>query len=150
ANEAVRSGGEWSCGPRGLVPGGGVLQLVEPAGRDPRRPMVLRDECPEAVPGTEECPGESSGAAESAGPGGWDELSPFLARSAAGSGRPEEGLPGLAGVSAAHGSGDGVRVPCGGGDEPVLRGDGGAAGGVRVVSEEQQGADLAGGGQEAE
>ena len=45
-------------------------------------------------------------------------------------------LPESDGLSVAHGSGDGVCDPCGGGDEPVLRGDGGVAAEVCVVLEE--------------
>src|SRR5262249_29338747 len=55
SDEEVQSGGDWSCDLGELVLGGGVLQLVEPAGRDPRGPMVLRDGCPEADPGAGEC-----------------------------------------------------------------------------------------------
>src|SRR5262249_43735512 len=53
-------------------------------------------------------------------------------------------------VSPADGSGGGVCHPCGSGDEPVLRGDGGVAGEVWLVFQEQQGAYLAGGEQEAQ
>src|SRR5262249_26239134 len=98
---------------RGVVRGRSVLQLAERAGRDSRRPVVLRDERQ----------------------GAGDEV--------------EGELPEPDGVSAAHGSGDGVCVAGGGGDEPVLRGDGGVAGQVRLVCPEQQGAYLAGRGQEA-
>ena len=54
-----------------------------------------------------------------------------------GAGDEAEGeLPESDGLSAADGSGDGVCDPCGGGDEPVLRGDGGVAAEVCVVHEE--------------
>src|SRR5262249_5027540 len=52
--------------------------------------------------------------------------------------------------SPADGSGGGVCHPGGSGGEPVLRGDGGVAGEVWLVFQEQQGAYLAGGGQEAQ
>ena len=54
------------------------------------------------------------------------------------------------GLSAAHGSGDGICDPCGGDDEPVLRRDGRVAAEVCVVHEELAGEDVAGGEPEAE
>src|SRR5262249_16350311 len=77
--------------------------------------------------------------------GGHSGSSVVLRDERPGAGGEAEGeLPEPAGVSAADGSGDGVCVPGGGGNEPVLRGDGGIATEVRVVLQEFGGAYLAG------
>ena len=64
--------------------------------------------------------------------------------------RLKRGLPEPGGLSPADRGGDGVRRRAGAIDEPVLRGDGGAAAEVRLVREELAGQDVAGGQPEAE
>src|SRR5262245_10811159 len=99
--------------------------------------MVLPDECPEAIPRERERCGEFPCAAASVGEGGKCTSLVSLAGSTTASDDIEEGLLGFGWVSAAHGSGNGVCVSSGSSDEPLLRGGGGTAGPIRVVSEEQ-------------